>query len=486
MFRNATIKTKLFTIILGAMILITTLLLMQAIRTINTISDEKIKEYKEEAYKTKEEELSNYLSIALSTIDAFYQRSLQEESKGTEGNATVKLQKEALLAVSKMRYGKDGYFWINDMQPKMIMHPMQPSLDGKDLSGYKDPNGVYLFNEMVRICKQSDSGGLVKYAWAKPNQTKPQPKFSYVKRFKGWDWIIGTGAYVDDIVKKIDTMKQETQKELHLTIRSFVIKSLLVMIVIIFFINTIVKKEVEKNLEQERSMAESAKLAQMGEMMGNIAHQWRQPLSIISTISTGTIAQHKMGILNDESLIDNMNKINDFSQYLSETINIFRNFLKEKKVLKQQTIQENIRSAVSIVEAVLKDVNIQLIDEVDYDNPITVTIVSGELPQVIINIINNAKDIILERNIENGWIKLSLHLQKKKQQAIITVEDNAGGIPEEVLPRIFDPYFTTKHQSVGTGLGLHMSKRIVQESLKGNLYAKNSEHGGIFFIEIPL
>jgi C4-dicarboxylate-specific signal transduction histidine kinase len=110
--------------------------------------------------------------------------------------------------------------------------------------------------------------------------------------------------------------------------------------------------------------------------------------------------------------------------------------------------------------------------------------VSGELPQVIINIINNAKDILIENNIEEKWIKISL--EKIDTAAVITIEDNAGGVPLDILPNIFDPYFTTKHQSIGTGLGLHMSKRIITESLKGKLYIQNSEHGAKFFIEIPL
>ena len=110
--------------------------------------------------------------------------------------------------------------------------------------------------------------------------------------------------------------------------------------------------------------------------------------------------------------------------------------------------------------------------------------IDWELSQVIINIISNAKDILLEKNIKNAWIKIDCI--KEENKAIITIQDNGGGISNDILPKIFDPYFTTKHQSKGTGLGLHMSQRIVQENLNGNLYVKNTTDGAKFYIEIPL
>jgi len=152
--------------------------------------------------------------------------------------------------------------------------------------------------------------------------------------------------------------------------------------------------------------------------------------------------------------------------------------------MKEQALQDNILSALNIVGTVLKDHNIKLIEDVDYDNKIIVNIVAGELPQVIINIINNSKDILLEKKIENGYIKISLKNYHNK--ATICIEDNGGGVPKEILPKIFDPYFTTKHQNVGTGLGLHMSKRIINESFHGNLYVNNNKNGAVFYIEIPL
>jgi len=383
--KNLSIKTKLFIIIFGVIVIVTTVLSIDSIRTIKKVSDENIAKYKQEAYQIKQEELKNYVSVALNTIDTFYKRSSKDKIKeevqaslqnhtsqlfsmlnkvyakfknkipdselkaklkflvnstryGKSGyfwindlravivdhpikprlngknlsnfkdkngkrifyefakvcktnksgfveyvwpkpgydkpqakvsfvklfkpfnwvigtgayvdDVTAKLQKEALQAIQDMRYGKNGYFWINDMQPKMIMHPMKPSLNGKDLSNVKDPNGVYLFNEMVKVCKKSPKGGLVKYAWSKPGKDKPQSKFSYVKEFKGWNWIVGTGAYVDDIEDKILAMEEKTSSNINSIIISSIIESILLIIITMLIANMIINKTIINPLKQ--------------------------------------------------------------------------------------------------------------------------------------------------------------------------------------------------------------------------------------------
>lgn len=246
-----------------------------------------------------------------------------------------------------------------------------------------------------------------------------------------------------------------------------------------------VEQEVRKAKKLHIQMMEAEKMVQMGEMIGNIAHQWRQPLSLISTVVSGICVKKDFNQeISDKELIESMEKIDEYVQYLSDTINTFRDFIKEDKVLKSQTLQENIKSALDIVGPVINNVSIEFINRVDYTNQIYVKIVSGELPQVIINLINNAKDVILIKKIEDGWIKLDMYIEDDR--AVITVEDNGGGIPEKVKPKIFDPYFTTKHQSQGTGLGLHMSYRIITESIHGKIYAQNTNNGAKFFVEIPL
>ena len=143
-------------------------------------------------------------------------------------NVTEKMKKEALNAVSEMRYGQTGYYWINDSEPKMIMHPIKPQLNGKNLSKVKDPAGKFLFNEMVDVTKTSQ-GGFVKYMWSKPGKEEPQPKLSYVQKFGAWDWIIGTGEYVDNIEEEIIAMKNATEEEISNIITTILILTLIVI-----------------------------------------------------------------------------------------------------------------------------------------------------------------------------------------------------------------------------------------------------------------
>ncbi|MEA3228632.1 MAG: HAMP domain-containing sensor histidine kinase [Campylobacterota bacterium] len=245
-----------------------------------------------------------------------------------------------------------------------------------------------------------------------------------------------------------------------------------------------VEEELKKNKQYQEHLFEQAKMASMGEMIGNIAHQWRQPLNAISLTASNLSIQCMMGNMNKEFFEKELGLIDEYSQHLSKTIDTFRNFLMEKKELTEIILQERIDISTNIIGIALKDNNIELQVNIDRDNPIKIKIIQAELSEVIINIINNAKDILLEKSIENPWIKLNLIQEERK--VIITIEDNGGGIPKDVRPKIFEAYFTTKHQSEGTGLGLHMSYKIVTESLKGKLWAENSENGAKFFIELPL
>ncbi len=241
------------------------------------------------------------------------------------------------------------------------------------------------------------------------------------------------------------------------------------------------KKKIDRS---EQIIQERSKMAELGSMIGNIAHQWKQPLNVINMIANTMRFESEFEELHADKVKEYAQDIENKVQYLSDTINTFRNFLLEKKSLEIVDINERIDLAINIVELALKDNNIKLIKSIQSDEELKITIPLGELVEVLINIINNAKDILIENEIEEPWIKIQL--DKVGNSALIMIEDNAGGVPLEIMPRIFEEYFTTKGLDKGTGLGLHMSKRIIEESLGGKLYVENTQHGAKFFIEIPL
>ena len=183
MLRSFPISKRLWLIplVAVAMLFLLGMLMMQQVRS--------------DLYKAKQLMTQNIVETSLGILSHYQQL----EASGAMSKADA--QKAAMEQVKVLRYGEDDYFWINDMGPTMLMHPMRPELDGQDLSKTKDPNGKELFNEMVKVARQQGAG-LVEYEWAKPGEKNPVPKISYVELFKPWGWIIGSGIYVDDVEKE--------------------------------------------------------------------------------------------------------------------------------------------------------------------------------------------------------------------------------------------------------------------------------------------
>ena len=246
-----------------------------------------------------------------------------------------------------------------------------------------------------------------------------------------------------------------------------------------------IKLEVLKNNKQQQQLFEQSKITSMAEMIRNISHHWRQPLNIISTVASGIKLNYELEIKqSNKDSLENMDLIIYNTQYMSETIDIFSNFLKEKNNSHELILQEVIDFSLNTIDVPLKNYHIKLINNIDYRNSVKVFIMRKELSQVIIRIINNAKDALLDRKINNKYIELNLNTQNNR--AILTIEDNAGGIDPQLISKIFEPYFTTKHQSQGTGLELYLCYKIVTESLNGKLYVENTNKGAKFFIDLPI
>ncbi len=241
-----------------------------------------------------------------------------------------------------------------------------------------------------------------------------------------------------------------------------------------------VAQEVSKNREKDKQIMQQSRLAQMGEMISMIAHQWRQPLAAISSSSTAINLKSKLNKLDKETTIELSDNIINYSKHLSDTINDFRDFFRPNKEKLETSYDELIKSVLMIIEMSITNKNIKLIQELESHESFNTY--PNELKQVILNLIKNAEDVLVENNIKNPYIKIKTYLQNNRY--ILEVSDNGGGIEDAIMKQIFDPYFSTKTKKDGTGLGLYLSKTIIEKHCGGKLSVCNSSDGAVFKIEL--
>jgi signal transduction histidine kinase len=233
--------------------------------------------------------------------------------------------------------------------------------------------------------------------------------------------------------------------------------------------------EVEQSRQKDQIMFRQSRLAAMGEMVGNIAHQWRQPLNAIVLIIQSFQMKSMVGKLDDDFINSQVDEGIKLATSMSQTIDDFRNFFKPNKIAQTFSIKMAIKEAMELVEHYYNKIGIQMNltckDEFDIQG------YPNEFSQVLMNIFSNAKDILKEKEDEKKYIEIVVSLDKEDENfGIIEVIDNGGGISEAILDRMFEPYFTTKHQSSGTGIGLYMSKEIIEKQMQGSIFAKNCSY----------
>jgi signal transduction histidine kinase len=249
---------------------------------------------------------------------------------------------------------------------------------------------------------------------------------------------------------------------------------------------------IEDLKRKENLMAEQSKLAAMGEMLGNIAHQWRQPLNIISMSSSNLKLKNDMGELNSSTLRESLSLILRTTNHLSDTIDTFNDFLKTDKEKSFFNINENIKNSISLVDSFFKNFNIDIILELE--EGIFINSVANEFSQAFINILNNAKDAIVLNLKDDEYGLIKIKTKKIDNFIEISILDNAKGIEKDILNKIFEPYFTTKHKYQGTGLGLYMTRKIINSSMGGEITVQNKKfvhnqkkyEGAEFKIKIPI
>jgi len=241
-----------------------------------------------------------------------------------------------------------------------------------------------------------------------------------------------------------------------------------------------IHEEVEKNRQKEHLLILQNRQAAMGEMIGNIAHQWRQPLTSISLLIQDLGECFDYGDLSRDYLDTTISNAMDVIQHMSQTIDDFRNFFKQDKERHAFSVSQVIRRTLSFMETSLRYANVTV--HTDTDEDIVLTGLPNELSQVLLNIFGNAKDIFIERKTVNP--ELRIHCFREGDRTVITVADNGGGIHEEIIGRIFEPYFSHRERETSTGIGLYMAKTIIEKNMGGRLSAENIEGGAIFRIEI--
>ncbi|MGB5791565.1 sensor histidine kinase [Poseidonibacter sp.] len=406
------------------------------------------------------------------------------------------IKQKILQYINLIRYAKTGYIFVIDYNGRYLSHFRKEYIGKSALDNSVQNVQRNKILDLIEIAKSGQ--GYKTYIQNKKIDTNiPTPKISYIKGLNEWDWMIGTGFYEDEMILNIENKKNELNDKFDKYAQDILVVSFLLTIILLLvsiYISKLLEtkfNEYKKDIKHQQNMlAQQSKMAAMGEMIGNIAHQWRQPLSTITTASTGIALQKELNILSDEQLYESTKKINDSAQYLSKTIDDFRNFFSPNKEKTTFLIKNTFEKTLNLLEAQFHSKDIDIITNIE---DLELYTIENELIQALINILNNAKDELIKLESEHKKL-IFINVRSENKKVIISIKDNAGGVPLENIDRIFEPYFTTKDKSQGTGIGLYMTEEIIVKHLEGLIFVENknfiyedkSYTGALFSIVLPV
>ena len=395
-----------------------------------------------------------------------------------------KIQDDLLAKFKEIKFSESGYIFIFDKNGEYLSH-FDKNKIGTDGFEVKDSNDEYFIRDIFEFIKNNNKGYTEYLASAKPNTNEKNiEKMSYVKHFDQWDWVIGAGFYLDELNDATRKKEIELKENYELAINNILFLSILLTIILLlisFYISKIIskrftnykeeiQKEINNTIEKERLLIQQSKMATMGEMIGNIAHQWKQPLSTISTVSTGIKFKKEVGCLEENDIVYGMSNINTAVQYLSQTIDDFRNFFKPDKIKTNFKVLDVFTNTIKLINSQFRNNNIEIISNID-DNEIYGY--RNELLQVLINIFKNAKDEFIKLD-KNKKRYIFIDAYKEDLNYIIKIKDNAGGINPDIIGDVFEAYFTTKEDHEGTGIGLYMCRQIIN-GMNGKIQVINTQ-----------
>ncbi len=394
-------------------------------------------------------------------------------------NFKEELKKKILGYIEKIKYIDEQGITILDSSGTIITH-INKDLIGKNIINLKNKKEFSIYKEMIELAK-TQSGYLNYEDSTSLNRTEFIDKISYIKALKKWNWIILTSFYKDSLDKQMQTRIENLEKDDQETVMSFILLAVLLTLFMLLISHKVTKfleknflenreklfEKIEENREKDNILAQQSKMAAMGEMIANIAHQWKQPLSVISTAVTGLKFEKDMGLLKDDDFDRRLDSIYNSVLHLSKTIDDFRNFFNPNKEKKLFDLKDIVERTSQLISSQFDIYDIYLVKNIQN---VKIFGQENELVQVMINLLNNAKDALKNKK---GKKLIFINIYKENNKVFIVIKDTAGGIPLEIINNIFNAYFTTKGEK-GTGIGLYMSKSIIEKSFKATIEVENT------------
>ncbi len=434
---------------------------------------------------------SNYITqqkdISIREVEKIYSLNQKIYEKHKDSLSKDQIQKKIIDTIQLMDYNIYGYIFVLDYKGNFFLN-INEELMKENQYDIRDKKGVYVVQELINAVKNNID--FVKYNSLIGTYEDESEKISYVKSFDELGWIIGYGFHPGKIEEEILVKQEQFIKDNDGFKDKIIVLNLAFSLVLIFFLflnalhienrffryKQVVQKIHNKNREKDELLFQQSKMASIGEMLNLISHQWRQPLSQINTVTMDMYVEYSQNKLDKDQLEKHIKDIESITKYLSNTINDFLVFFGEKNYKSRFYLKDAFDECFNILAPSLKDieVNINVIDDKETYGFISL------YQQVIITIISNALFIFNERNIEKPIIDIEISIDNGK--SCVTISDNAGGIKNENISNIFNLDYSSKKDKEVSGLGLYISKRIINESFKGQIKAQNSKDGAVFKI----
>jgi len=420
-------------------------------------------------------------------------------------DVVLDLQKRLLARIQNAKMVDNGYVFVSDTNGVSLSH-IKKEFIGTNRLEVKDYNGRSLVGELIKFVKKNGDGYI---EYTPPPSHKDiidsKRKISYITLYDEWNWVIGSGFYMENLNKKIAYKKKQLLKSNKYAIKKILLISLFITIILVilsFYISKFIKNrftiykaklkdEIRKTIEKEKLLVQQSKMATMGEMIGNIVHQWKQPLSLLSmSNSILKMGKEEPGVFSEKQINDAMTNVDVAIENISTTIDDFRNFLNPKKQRILFNIEDAFKETFKLLKSQFKNSEvdvIQNIDEVDFFGS------QNELQQTLINLLKNAKEELIKLD-KSAKKMIFIDVYEQNNHAIIKIKDNANGIPDDIISNVFEAYFSTKEQDGGSGIGLYMCEQIVEGSMKGTITVSNVDFeyenklykGAQFIISLPL